>query len=60
MCGVGGDLPGIAALHKEFKLPANRDYKLKIGLEIEQKKQSSEAKQLQSEPIDINIPIINI
>ena len=36
MCGIGGDLPGIAALHKEFKLPANREYKLKIGLEIEQ------------------------
>jgi len=34
MCGVGGDLPGIAALHKEYKLPGNREYKLQIGIEI--------------------------
>ena len=34
MCGVGGDLPGIASLHKEFKLRGNREYKLRIGLEI--------------------------
>ena len=35
MCGVGGDLPGIAALHQQYRLPGNREYKLSIGLEIE-------------------------
>jgi len=34
MCGVGGDLPGIASLHEEFKLPADREYSLRIGLVI--------------------------
>jgi len=34
MCGVGGDLPGIASLHEEFRLPAGREYNLRIGLEI--------------------------
>jgi len=34
MCGVGGDLPGIAALHKEYKLPGNKVYKMRIGIEI--------------------------
>jgi len=37
MCGVGGDLPGIASLHEEFKLHGNREYKLRIGLEISNK-----------------------
>jgi len=35
MCGVGGDLPGIAALHKEYVLPGNREYKLRIAVEVE-------------------------
>jgi len=34
MCGVGGDLPGIAALHKEYTLPGNKEYKLKINIEL--------------------------
>ena len=34
MCGVGGDLPGIASLHEEFKLRGNKEYKLRIGLEV--------------------------
>jgi len=34
MCGVGGDLPGIASLHEEFRLPTDREYALRIGLEI--------------------------
>ena len=34
MCGVGGDLPGIAALHKEYTLPGNREYKLSVKIEI--------------------------
>jgi len=34
MCGVGGDLPGIAALHKEFKLPGNKEYRTKIEIEV--------------------------
>jgi beta-galactosidase len=32
MCGVGGDLPGIASLHKKYKLKAGETYKLKILL----------------------------
>jgi len=34
MCGIGGDLPGIAALHHEFRLPGNEEYRLHIGLEV--------------------------
>jgi beta-galactosidase len=30
MCGVGGDLPGIASLHEKYKLKAGKTYKLKI------------------------------
>jgi len=34
MCGVGGDQPGITALHEEFRLPAGTEYNLRVGLEI--------------------------
>ena len=34
MRGVGGDLPGMTALHKQYKLPANKEYKLHIGVEV--------------------------
>jgi len=30
MCGVGGDLPGIAALHKTYRLKADTPYTAKI------------------------------
>ena len=32
MCGVGGDLPGIAALHEAYKLKADKTYTAKILL----------------------------
>jgi len=34
MCGVGGDLPGIAALHKEYRLTGNREYNLRLRLQV--------------------------
>ena len=34
MCGVGGDLPGIASLHREYKLPGNKEYRLRVELEL--------------------------
>jgi len=32
MCGVGGDLPGTTALHKEYRMPGNKEYRMRIGL----------------------------
>jgi len=34
MCGVGGDLPGIAALHKEYQLPGNMEYRFRVRLDL--------------------------
>jgi len=34
MCGVGGDLPGVASLHEEYRLPGNREYRLRVELEF--------------------------
>jgi len=34
MCGVGGDLPGIASLHDEFRLLAGKEYRLRVAMEI--------------------------
>jgi len=37
--GVGGDLPGMAALHDEFKIHKHREHRLKILLESERGEQ---------------------
>jgi beta-galactosidase len=34
MCGVGGDLPGMAVLHKAYILPAGQTYYLRVRLEL--------------------------
>jgi beta-galactosidase len=34
MCGVGGDLPGMAVLHKAYTLPAGQTYRLRVRLEL--------------------------
>ncbi|MDR2483049.1 MAG: DUF4981 domain-containing protein [Treponema sp.] len=36
MCGVGGDLPGIAALHRQYTLPAGEEHRLHIRLTLKQ------------------------
>ncbi len=36
MCGVGGDFPGLRALHSPYELQASREYRLHVLLKVEQ------------------------